>query len=106
MLAPPHKRNETRYCKFHWDHGHDIEDCKQLKKKIERHIKRENLSKFVKTNEDKEKEVEYRQQLPHRSGVINVIVGGITVRKDSNSVRKNYAQSSGSTSVDKNEWFS
>ncbi|KAL2526780.1 Ribonuclease H [Abeliophyllum distichum] len=47
MWAPLHRRDETKYCKFHRDHGHDTEDCQQLKEEIERLIKRGQLSKFV-----------------------------------------------------------
>ncbi|KAL2512312.1 Ribonuclease H [Abeliophyllum distichum] len=98
MWAPPHRRDETKYCKFHRDHGHDTEDCQQLKEEIERLIKRGQLSKFVKADKEKGKEAEYRQQPPPRAGVINVIVGGIAVGGDSNSARKSYARGNRSTS--------
>ncbi|KAL2498026.1 Uncharacterized protein Adt_23576 [Abeliophyllum distichum] len=106
MWTPPHRRDETKYCKFHRDHGHDTKDCQQLKEEIERLIKRGQLSKFVKIDKEKEKEAEYRQQPLHRAGVINVIVGGIAAGGDSNLARKNYARVNRSTSVDKNERFS
>ncbi|KAL2513134.1 Ribonuclease H [Abeliophyllum distichum] len=77
MWAPPHRRDETKYCKFHRDHRHGTEDFQQLKEEIERLIKRGQLSKFVKADKEKGKEAEYRQQPPPRAGVINVIVGGI-----------------------------
>ncbi|KAL2467122.1 Ribonuclease H [Abeliophyllum distichum] len=64
MWVPPHRRDETKYCKFHRDHGHDTEDCQQLKEEIERLIKRGQLSKFVKADKEKGKEAEYRQQPP------------------------------------------
>ncbi|KAL2526786.1 Ribonuclease H [Abeliophyllum distichum] len=73
MWAPPHRRDETKYCKFHRDHGHDTEDCQQLKEEIERLIKRGQLSKFV---------------------------GGIAVGGDSNSTQKSYARGNRSTSMD------
>ncbi|KAL2491928.1 RNA-directed DNA polymerase [Abeliophyllum distichum] len=79
MWTPPNRRHERKYCKFHRDHGHDTEDCHQLKEEIERLIKRGHLSKFVKADKEKGKEAEYRQQPPPRVGVINVIVGGIAV---------------------------
>ncbi|KAL2480023.1 Ribonuclease H [Abeliophyllum distichum] len=106
MWAPPHRRDETKYSKFHRDHGHDTEDCQQLKEEIERLIKRGQLSKFVKADKEKGKEAEYRQQPPPRAGVINVIVGGIAAGGDSNSARKSYARGNRSTSVGKNERFS
>ncbi|KAL2497373.1 Ribonuclease H [Abeliophyllum distichum] len=106
MWAPLHRIDETKYCKFHRDHGHDTEDCQQLKEEIERLIKRGQLSKFVKADKEKGKEAEYRQQPPPRAGVINVIVGGIAAGGDSNSARKSYARGNRSTSVGKNERFS
>ncbi|KAL2534459.1 Uncharacterized protein Adt_07810 [Abeliophyllum distichum] len=100
MWAPPHRRDETKYCKFHRDHGHDTDDCQQLKEEIERLIKRGQLSKFVKADKEKGKEAEYHQQPPPRAGVINVIVGGIAAGGDSNSARKSYARDNRSASVD------
>ncbi|KAL2491747.1 Uncharacterized protein Adt_27375 [Abeliophyllum distichum] len=106
MWTPPHRRDETKYCKFHRDHGNDTKDCQQLKEEIERLIKRRHLSKFVKADKEKGKEDEYRQQPSPRAGVINIIVRGIAAGCDSNSARKNYARGNRSTSVDKNERFS
>ncbi|KAL2518203.1 Uncharacterized protein Adt_14450 [Abeliophyllum distichum] len=60
---------------------------------------------FVKVDKEKGKEAEYRQQPPPRTGVINVIVGGITAGGDSNSAWKSYARGNRSTLVDKNERF-
>ncbi|KAL2480598.1 Ribonuclease H [Abeliophyllum distichum] len=96
MWAPPHRKDETEYYKFYRDHGHDTEDYQQLKEKIERLIKRGHLTKFVKTDKEKENEAKYRQQPPLCAGVINVIVDGIVVGGDSNSVQKNYAWTNGS----------
>ncbi|GKD10453.1 hypothetical protein Tco_1190138 [Tanacetum coccineum] len=35
MFAPAHRRDRTRYCEFHNDHGHDTNDCVDLRKEIE-----------------------------------------------------------------------
>ena len=35
MRTDPTKRDNTRYCEFHGDHGHRTDDCIQLKKEIE-----------------------------------------------------------------------
>lgn len=35
MRSNPHKQDNTKYCKFYKDHGHDIEDCFKLKEEIE-----------------------------------------------------------------------
>ncbi|GKV27797.1 hypothetical protein SLEP1_g36923 [Rubroshorea leprosula] len=41
------KRDKTRHCAFHGTHGHDTEDCKQLRMEIERLICRGALRQFV-----------------------------------------------------------
>ncbi|GKV35101.1 hypothetical protein SLEP1_g43414 [Rubroshorea leprosula] len=41
------KRDKTRHCAFHGTHGHDTEDCKQLRMEIERLIRRGALRQFV-----------------------------------------------------------
>ena len=41
------KRDITKYCKFHRDHGHQIDDCIQLKKEIEFLIRRGHLGRYV-----------------------------------------------------------
>ena len=43
----PFWKNKNKYCKFHKDHGHNTEDCFQLKEQIADLIKRGYLRKFV-----------------------------------------------------------
>lgn len=38
--APPKKRSHDKYYHFHWDHGHDTNDCFDLKEQIEALIQR------------------------------------------------------------------
>ena len=40
-------KSKNKYCEFHRDHGHNIEDCFQLKKQIADLIKRGYLRKYV-----------------------------------------------------------
>nr|GEX01201.1 reverse transcriptase domain-containing protein [Tanacetum cinerariifolium] len=35
MFTRPHRRDRTRYCEFHGDHGHDTNSCVDLRKEIE-----------------------------------------------------------------------
>ncbi|XP_043699992.1 uncharacterized protein LOC122650662 [Telopea speciosissima] len=35
MVKPVHERNKNKYCHFHQDHGHNTEECRQLKDEIE-----------------------------------------------------------------------
>ncbi|GFY91570.1 hypothetical protein Acr_07g0017660 [Actinidia rufa] len=43
----PFKRNKNKYCEFYRDHGHNTEDCFQLKEQIVDLIKEGYLRKFV-----------------------------------------------------------
>ncbi|GFS44223.1 hypothetical protein Acr_00g0089230 [Actinidia rufa] len=47
IKTDPQKRNRNKYCEFHRDHGHNTEDCFQLKEQITDLIKRGYLRKYV-----------------------------------------------------------
>ncbi|XP_052189934.1 uncharacterized protein LOC127799746 [Diospyros lotus] len=40
LKSPPNTRSKKKYCRFHRDHGHDTEDCIQLKEEIQELINR------------------------------------------------------------------
>ena len=42
---------KNKYCRFHKDHGHNTEDCRDLKKQVEELIRKGKLQKYVKKNE-------------------------------------------------------
>ena len=44
MNSPYGKRNQDKYCRYHRDHGHDIEDCFRLKIAIEKLIEASHLA--------------------------------------------------------------
>ena len=44
----PNVRDKRKYCRFHKDHGHYIEDCRDLNEQIEEFIHKGKLQKFVK----------------------------------------------------------
>ena len=44
MRTDPTKRDNTRYCEFHRDHGHRTDDCIQLIKEIEYFIRRKSIN--------------------------------------------------------------
>ncbi|GJX84332.1 reverse transcriptase domain-containing protein [Tanacetum coccineum] len=48
MFTPPHRRDQTRYCEFHEDHGHDTNSCVGLRKEIEACIRNGRLSHLEK----------------------------------------------------------
>ena len=47
MKGDPNKRNKNKYCRFHRDHGHDTDDCYDLKQQIENLIRQGKLRHFV-----------------------------------------------------------
>jgi len=44
----PNVHDKRKYYRFHKDHGHYTEDCRDLKEKIKELIRRGKLQKFVK----------------------------------------------------------
>ena len=92
------KRDSTKYCEFHRDHGHQTDDCIQLRKEIEYLIRRGHLRHFVAS--------EVRDQAPPPSprqpaltqhqqplGEIHVISGGFAGGRKSSSAWKAYLRS-------------
>ena len=47
MKSDPARRDDTKYCEFHKDHGHRTDDCIQLKKEIEYLIRHRHLNRYV-----------------------------------------------------------
>ena len=93
MKSDPARRDDTKYCEFHKDHGHLTDDCIQLKKEIEYLIRRGHLSRYV-APEGRERvqpppppqptPVQHQPPL----GEIHVISEGFAGGGESNSARK------------------
>ena len=47
MKGDPNKRNRNKYCRFHRDHGHDTDECFDLKQQIENLIRQGKLRNFL-----------------------------------------------------------
>lgn len=47
LKNPSEKMSQRKYCQFHWDHGHNIEDCFDLKEHIKMFIQQGRLRHFV-----------------------------------------------------------
>ncbi|XP_052172137.1 uncharacterized protein LOC127788055 [Diospyros lotus] len=52
MKTPSNKRNQNKYCRFHRDHGHDTEECHQLKEEIQELINQGFLRNHVSREAD------------------------------------------------------
>ena len=48
LYSSPNVRDKNKYCRFHKDHGHNTEDCRDLKEQIEELIQKGKLQKYVK----------------------------------------------------------
>ena len=93
MRSDPTKRDNTRYCEFHRDHGHRTDDCIQLKKEIEYLIRRGYRRRYIAfEGQDQAQPPPPRQpttaQHQQPLGKIHVISGGFTGGGESSSARK------------------
>ena len=51
LHSSPNVRDKNKYCRFHKDHGHYTEDCRDLKEQIKELIREGKLQKYVKKGE-------------------------------------------------------
>ena len=98
MRTDPTKRDNTRYCEFHRDHGHRTDDCIQLRKEIEYLIRRGYLHRYIASEgQDQAQPPPPRQPTPtqHQQplGEIHVISGGFAGGGESSSARKAHLRS-------------
>ena len=77
MKGDPNKHNKNKYCRFHKDHGHDTNECYDLKQRIENLIRQGKQRNFLGRDHKDEKlkgKVEESSQPP--LGEIRFIVEG------------------------------
>ena len=90
MKGDPNKCNRNKYCHFHRDHGHDTDECFDLKQQIENLIRQWKLRNFLGRDYKDEKlkaKVEELSRPP--LGEIRMIVGGNSTGQSSRS-KKTY----------------
>ena len=90
MKGDPNKRNRNKYCRFHRDHGHDMDECFDLKQRKENLIRQGKLRNFLGRDykDDKLKgKLEESSRPP--LGEIRVSIGGTSIGQSSKS-RKTY----------------
>ena len=90
MKKDPNKRNRNKYCRFHRDHGHDTDECFDLKQQIENLTRQGKLRNFLGRDHKDEKlkgKVEESSRPLLRE--IRVIIGGTSTGQSSKS-RKTY----------------
>ena len=86
MKGDPNKRNRNKYCRFHRDHGHDTDECFDLKQQVENLIRQGKLKSFLGRDHKDEKlkgKAEESSRLPLRE--IRIIIGGNSTGQSSKS---------------------
>uniref|UniRef100_A0A2N9IKM3 Uncharacterized protein n=1 Tax=Fagus sylvatica TaxID=28930 RepID=A0A2N9IKM3_FAGSY len=99
LLTNPDRRAKDKYCRFHRDHGHNTDDCYDLKRQIEELIKQGKLQRFVERDQREGRPPQARPQRPPvedrprpSMGEIHMINGGMAAGGTSRSSRKAYAR--------------
>ena len=104
LHSSPNVRDKNKYYRFHRDHGHHIEDCRDLKEQIEELIRKGKLQKYVKKGEYSKfrddnkiqhesfsRDDDHPSQPPHKViGEINTITGGLFSGGSFKSLKKAY----------------
>ncbi|XP_038688695.1 uncharacterized protein LOC119987866 [Tripterygium wilfordii] len=47
MSGDPSTRNQSKWCSYHWDKGHRIEDCREFKQHLEELVRQGHLKEFI-----------------------------------------------------------
>ena len=86
MKGDPNKRNRNKYCRFHRDHGHDTNECFDLKQQIENLIRQGKLRGFLGRDQRDEKQKGKMEESSRPPlGEIRVIIGGSSIGQSSKS---------------------
>ena len=90
MKGDPGKCNKNKYCHFHKDHKHDMDECYDLKQQVENLIKQGKLRHFV-GRDHKDDKLKGKIKEPSRPllGEIRITIGGTSIGQSSKS-RKTY----------------
>ncbi|XP_074374051.1 uncharacterized protein LOC141714430 [Apium graveolens] len=100
MKVPNYKKNPDKYCDYHRDKRHNIDECYHLKKLIERMIKDGELNQFArdlrdrlgpKENPEEEVEADEPERRDRIRREVKIISGGSILDKDSKTAKKRYA---------------
>ena len=82
MKGDPSKQNKSKYYHFHRDHGHDTDECYDLKQQIETLIKQGKLKNFLgRDHKDERQPMKGKAEEPARQplGEIRIIAGGTSI---------------------------
>ena len=104
LHSSPNVRDKKKYCRFHKDHGHYTEDCRDLNEQIEELIRKGKLQRFVKKGEPNKSRDDNKdkceaspreedltsQRLPSVIEEIKTIVGGPSTGGSFKSLKQSY----------------
>ena len=97
MRTDPTKRDNTKYCEFHRDHGHRTDDCIQLKKEIEYLIRQGYLRHYIASEGQDQAQPPLPRQptTQHQQplGEIHVISRGFAGGRESSFAKKAHLRS-------------
>ncbi|GAV78960.1 LOW QUALITY PROTEIN: hypothetical protein CFOL_v3_22425, partial [Cephalotus follicularis] len=86
LRTPAEKRDTKKYYRYHRDHNHDTEECRQLKNQIEDLIRKGHLRKYVDRDAPQGRREQRQEEAPRQQGeqqqqhprsVIHTISGGV-----------------------------
>ncbi|XP_030939926.1 uncharacterized protein LOC115964822 [Quercus lobata] len=90
MKGDPNKRNRNKYFRFHKDHGHDTNECFDLKQQIKNITRQGKLRNFLgRDHKDEKLKGKVEESSRPLLGEIRVIIGGTSTGQSSKS-RKTY----------------
>ncbi|GAV71359.1 hypothetical protein CFOL_v3_14853 [Cephalotus follicularis] len=101
MRSSAEKRDTEKYFRYHCDHEHNTEECRQLKNQIENLIRKGHLRKYVDRNTPQQSR-KHREEAPQQPeeqqhqprGVIHTISKGVASGGNHKNARKAYGRQS------------
>ncbi|GAV75379.1 LOW QUALITY PROTEIN: hypothetical protein CFOL_v3_18858, partial [Cephalotus follicularis] len=66
LRSPAENRNVEKYCRYHRNHGHDTEECRQLKNQKEDLIRKGHLRKYVDRDAPQGRREQRREEAPRQ----------------------------------------
>ncbi|GAV74614.1 hypothetical protein CFOL_v3_18094, partial [Cephalotus follicularis] len=68
MRSPTEKRDTEKYRRYHRDHDHDIEECRQLKNQIEDLIRKGHMRKYMDRDAPQGRREQRQEEAPRQQG--------------------------------------
>ncbi|XP_065623958.1 uncharacterized protein LOC136065129 [Quercus suber] len=86
MKGDPNKRNRNKYCRFRRDHGHNTDECFDLKQQIENLIRQGKLKNFLgRDHKDEKLKAKVEESSRPPLGEIRIILRGSLAGQSSKS---------------------